>query len=194
MISAIVLAAGLSSRMGRPKMLLPWKDTTVLGQVVSTLIDAGVSEIVVVTGANREEIEDLLPENSARFEYNPDYANGEMLTSVKAGLKALDQKSQAALIALGDQPQIQRHVIERLIEAYRISGSKIVVPSYRMRRGHPWLVDRMLWSQILAIAAPLTLRDFLEEQSGLIEYLTVDNGSILSDLDTPQDYLQEKPG
>lgn len=194
MISAIVLAAGLSSRMGRPKMLLPWKDTTVLGQVVSTLKAAGVSEIVVVTGANREEIEDLLPENSARFEYNPDYANGEMLTSVKAGLKALDQKSQAALIALGDQPQIQRHVIERLIEAYRISGSKIVVPSYRMRRGHPWLVDRRLWPQILAVRAPLTLRDFLEEQSELIEYLTVDNGSILSDLDTPQDYLLQKPG
>lgn len=194
MISAIVLAAGLSSRMGRPKMLLPWKDTTVLGQVVSTLKDAGVSEIVVVTGANRKSIEDLLPENTARFEYNPDYANGEMLTSVKAGLKALDQKSQAALIALGDQPQVQQHVIERLIEAYRISGSKIVVPSYRMRRGHPWLVDRRLWSQILAVRAPLTLRDFLEEQSGLIEYLTVDNGSILSDLDTLQDYLQQKPG
>lgn len=193
MISAIVLAAGLSTRMGQPKMLLPWKGTTILGQVVSTLRDAGVREIIVVTGANRESIENLLPEKTVRFEYNPDYANGEMLVSVKVGLKGLDQKSRAALIVLGDQPQIQQHVIEQLVEAYRVNSSKIIVPSYKMRRGHPWLVDRALWPRILALRAPLTLRDFLEEQSELIEYLTVENGSVLSDLDTPQDYLQEKP-
>lgn len=193
MISAIVLAAGMSTRMGRPKMTLPWKDTTVLGQVVSTLEGAGAGEIVVVTGANRQAIESLLSENAVRFAHNPDFASGEMLTSVKAGLQSLDPKSQAALIVLGDQPQIQPPVIEQLIEAYHASGSKIVVPSFKRRRGHPWLVDRTLWPHILAIRAPSTLRDFLRERAGLIEHLAVENGSVLSDLDTLQDYLREKP-
>lgn len=164
-----------------------------LGQVVTSLENTQVGEIVVVTGANRESLETLLAGKPVRFEHNPDYANGEMLASVKVGLSSLDKKSQAAMIVMGDQPQIQRQVIERVIDAYQTNRSPIIVPSYNMRRGHPWLVDRLLWTRILTISAPATLRDFLEEQQGRIEYLTVEDDSILRDLDTPQDYLRELP-
>lgn len=193
MISAIVLAAGLSARMGQPKLALPWGNTTVLGQVVSTLENTQIGEIILVTGANRESLKDLLVGKPVRFEHNPDYANGEMLSSVKAGLLSLDENSRGALIVLGDQPQIQRLVVERVIDAFYTRRSPIVVPSYNRRRGHPWLVDRSLWPQILAINPPATLRDFLEEQQELIEYLPVEDDSILRDLDTPQDYLRELP-
>lgn len=193
MISAIVLAAGLSSRMGQPKMILPWKDTTVIETVVSTLETTKVDEILIVSGAERGSIELLLQNRPVHFAFNPEYPNGEMLASVKVGLSNLDKQSQAALIVLGDQPQITQQVVDRVIEAYRTNRSKIVVPSYKMKRGHPWLVDRMLWSQILAIESPNTLRGFLERNRDMVEYIAAPDDSILRDLDTPQDYLKEKP-
>jgi molybdenum cofactor cytidylyltransferase len=107
-ISTILLAAGLSSRMGQPKLLLPWGGTTVLGQVVSTFAAVGIEEIIVVTGGVREQIEGLVAELAkdypVRTVYNPAYARGEMLSSIQAGLSALNSQPRAALIGLGDQP------------------------------------------------------------------------------------------
>jgi len=192
MITAIILAAGQSLRMRQPKMLLPWGEITVLGQVLATFQRAGADELLVVTGGYREQVEALVGK-SARIVFNPEYAQGEMLSSIQRGIAKLNPETQAILVALGDQPQVQERSVRMVMEAYRQSGSSIVVPSFQMRRGHPWLVARPFWGEILAMKRSESPRDFLNRYAREIEYVTVDNSSILQDLDTPEDYLKSKP-
>jgi molybdenum cofactor cytidylyltransferase len=199
-IAALVLAAGLSSRMGRPKLTLPWGKTTVIAQVVQTLWSGGVQHVVVVTGGSREATElalaNLPPVEGKRVAcvFNQEYANGEMLVSVQVGLRALLTTDCAAfLLALGDQPQIQAATVQAVISAYRADQAALVVPSYEMRRGHPWLVDRRLWAGLAAQSLPFTLRDFLQQHRSSIAYVNVATPTILADLDTPEDYQRQAP-
>jgi len=192
MIAAIILAAGQSRRMGQPKMLLPWGKTTVLGQVIATFQSAEVDDLIVVTGENRIQIEALIG-TSARIVYNPEYKQGEMLSSVQKGLTNLKPEIQAALIALGDQPQVRERSVRLVMGVFRQSGASIVVPSFRMRRGHPWLVARLHWDEILALKSPESPRDFLNSHGRDIQYVEVDDDSILQDLDTPDEYLKSRP-
>ncbi|MGE5223925.1 MAG: nucleotidyltransferase family protein [Omnitrophica WOR_2 bacterium] len=193
MIAAIVLAAGQSRRMGRPKMTLPWGTTTVIGQVVSVLAEAGLQEILVVTGGARQDIEEAIRRLPARAIYNPDYSQGEMLSTFQTGLSALGEDCKAALVVLGDQPQIQVEVVRMVIRAYQETRAALVVPSYQMRRGHPWLLDRSLWPQALGLKNPETLKDLLKRNSDQIHYLLVETDTILQDIDTPEDYRRFYP-
>lgn len=193
MIAAVVLAAGLSRRMGRPKLVLPWGTTTVIGRVASVLLEAGASPVVVVTGGAHTLVEQALEGLPARTAFNPCHAEDQMILSLKIGLAELPMTIEAVLVALGDQPQIEPAVVEAVMTEYRASRAAIVVPSYQMRRGHPWLLDRQLWPTLLALAPPATLRDFLQAQAGLIRYLPVESASILKDLDTPEDYASQAP-
>jgi molybdenum cofactor cytidylyltransferase len=192
MITALILAAGQSKRMGKPKMTLSWGETTVLGQVITTFNAAGVDDMMVVTGGHRKQVEALVGD-SARTVYNPGYVKREMLNSVQVGLGQTKPGTEAILIALGDQPQVQERSVQLVIKAYRISGASIVVPSFQMHRGHPWLVARLHWDEILSMRYPETLRDFLERHTAEIHYVNINNNSILQDLDTPEDYLKSKP-
>lgn len=192
MIIAIILAAGQSRRMGQPKMLLPWGETTVIGQVIAAFKMAGVDDILVVTGGAREQVEELVG-TSVRTVFNPKYAQGEMLSSIQHGLAELKPETDAILIALGDQPQVQERSVQLVMDEYYRSGASIVVPSFQMRRGHPWLVARPLWNEILAMRPPESMRDFLNRHAADIQYVTINNNSILQDLDTPDDYLKSRP-
>jgi molybdenum cofactor cytidylyltransferase len=193
MISAVVLAAGQSKRMGQHKMLLPWGKSTVIAHIISTLMDAGVEDIHIVVGGLRKQLTLVLQDYPLEIIYNKDYRNGEMLTSVKLGIQSLQNEPEAALIVLGDQPQIYADIIQALFARYVSSNSQIIVPSYKMRRGHPLLIARSLWNSLLKLTPPMTLRDFLELNNELIDYLVVDNQSVVQDLDTPEDYLRYKP-
>jgi len=194
MITAIVLAAGQSVRMGTQKMLLPWGETTVISKVVATLVEAGVSEIYVVTGANHAAITRLIQGPDIHLVINPDYANGEMLTSVQVGLKAIAKDIEATLIVLGDQPQIESQVVRDVLARFQGTGHSLIVPSYRMHRGHPWLLGKSYWEEVLALKPPLTLHDFLNSKKQVIDYMEVDTPSVMQDLDTRQDYSRYKPG
>jgi len=189
MITAIILAAGESKRMGEPKMLLPWGRSTVLQTVVSTFQAAGVDEVLVVTGAGREQVEMLIG-RSVQTAFNAGYAQGEMLSSIHVGLAAKMREANAALIGLGDQPQVQLKTVQRLLQARIQTGASIIVPSHQKHRGHPWLVARPHWEEILAMQAPQTMRDFFKAHAREIVYIEVDNPSVLADLDTPDDYLK----
>ena len=193
MISAIILAAGKSSRMGQPKMLLPWGDRTVLTHVISVFQNAEVEDILVVTGGFREQVEELVSGSNVKTVFNSEFEKSEMLTSIQCGLRALTRQTQAVLIGLGDQPQVQEGTVRKVCEVFRESKSNLVVPSYRMRRGHPWLVARPLWEEILEMQPPQSPRDLLNSHTQEIEYVTIDNPSIMQDLDTPEDYLKFKP-
>jgi molybdenum cofactor cytidylyltransferase len=120
-ICAIILAAGSSSRMGTPKLLLPWAGTTILGRVVSTFAAAGLQEVVVVTGADHTPIESLIAglagDIPIRTVLNPAHAGGQMLYSIKVGLTTLDASPRAALIGLGDQPQVRAETLQKIMAA-----------------------------------------------------------------------------
>jgi molybdenum cofactor cytidylyltransferase len=193
MIAAVVLAAGLSRRMGRPKMTLPWGETTVIGQVVQVLDQAGVDEIVVVTGGARQQVEAALSGFRVSILFNPRFAEDEMLFSLKTGLSDLGDHVKAALVVLGDQPQVQPRVVRAILETYERTGASLIIPSYQMHRGHPWLLDRTLWPSILALQPGRTMRDFIDQQTDQIYYLNVETSSVLNDLDTPEDYQRERP-
>ncbi|MCQ3936590.1 MAG: hypothetical protein DPW18_06040 [Chloroflexi bacterium] len=199
-VSAIVLAAGRSVRMGQPKMLMPWGETTVLGRVIQTIRAAGIEDIVLVTNS---EIAGRITNDDLHIVLNDD---GEMLTSLQCGLRALlgspssilpgqDGKGQAeaALICLGDQPQVREGSVRLVCEAFQETKSNLVVPSYHMRRGHPWLAARALWDEILSMREPATMRDFLNRHNAEILYVESGTPAILQDLDTPDDYLKHKP-
>jgi molybdenum cofactor cytidylyltransferase len=193
MIAAIILAAGQSRRMGQPKMLLPWGKLTVIEYVVVTFLNAGIEEIVVITGGARERVEKRIARYPVRGIYNKDYVNGEMLSSLQYGLRAMSHQVQAALIGLGDQPQVQERSVRSVCEAYLEKKPSLVVPSFQMRRGHPWLVARPLWDELLQMKPPASPRDFLNRHADEIHYVEVDTPSILADLDTPEDYKRSRP-
>jgi molybdenum cofactor cytidylyltransferase len=192
MITALILAAGQSKRMGKPKMSLPWDETTVLEKVIATFKAAQVEDILVITGGDREQVEALVGA-SVRTVFNPAYAEGEMLSSVQAGLAGLKPDTEAVLIGLGDQPQVQERSVRLVMEEYRMSRASLVIPSFQMRRGHPWLVANPFWGEIPHMRAPATLRDFLTIHADDIHYVEIDNSSILQDIDTPEDYLKSRP-
>lgn len=192
-IAGIVLAAGESKRMGGPKMILPWANNTVIGQIIKILKKAGLNDILVVTGGWREEVKRVLVNYQVRSVYNPNYKDGGMVSSVQVGIEALEPGYDAALITLGDQPFIKLDVVTSILNFYRTSSSVLIVPSYEMQRGHPWLVDKSLWGEIHKLGKANTLRDFLNMNQGLINYLQVNSNSILLDLDTPEDYQKNLP-
>lgn len=192
-ISATILAAGESRRMGQPKMLLSWGQSTVLGHVISTFRRAGIDEIIVVIGGSREQVEKIIGDSGARDVFNPEFSNGEMLVSLQHGIEAQSPEIQATLIALGDQPQIQEGTVGLICETFRRTGSKLIVPSFHMRRGHPWLVERSLWNELLTMDRSHSPRDFLNQHAHEIEYVQVETPTILADIDTMEDYQKSRP-
>jgi molybdenum cofactor cytidylyltransferase len=191
-IAAVVLAAGLSRRMGAPKLVLPWGQATVIRHVTDVLSESGVDEILVVTGGAHAQVADALSGAHVSLVLNAGYETGEMLSSIQVGLRALPGALSAALVCLGDQPQIQVEVVKAIIAEHLARGLPLVVPSFHNRRGHPWLVAAPLWPEILDLTAPDTLRTFLNARSSLIHYLSVETPSVLGDIDTPEDYAQQR--
>jgi molybdenum cofactor cytidylyltransferase len=200
-VAAVVLAAGCSTRMGRSKQTLPWGDTTMIGEVVRRLQASGLSEIVVVTGAERESVEAALAEGprseaqgeaaSVRFAFNPDFETSEMARSLQVGLRGLSENCTAALVALGDQPQLEPETARAVIQRWRETLASVVAPIYQGQRGHPLLFDRSAWPGLFELPAAANPREFLRA-AGRIELVETDADSILRDIDTPDDYERER--
>jgi len=182
--------------MGKQKLLLPWGELTVIESVVRSFLSAGVSKVVVVTGAAHAEISQLLEgEERVEIAANPRFQDAEMFVSLKMGLLASARSGDGKcpfLIGLGDQPQISAGIIRSLIDAWSTEQPKILIPSYNMRRGHPWMLAPECKDEILAMEDHQTMRDYLTSQQAHIRYLNVAAPEILKDLDTPEDYENEK--
>lgn len=192
-VGAVVLAAGMSRRMGSPKVLLPWTEhKTILEHILDQLLLAKMQHITVVTGHRADDVRPLAAHIGAEVTLNPDYATGEMLSSLKAGLQAMPPHISAALVVLGDQPRIQPRVIAQVLTAYAEGAGDIVAPSYRMRRGHPILIDRRYWQDILNLPPDGAPRDVINRHQDRVGYVNVDTDSVLRDIDTPDDYRDER--
>ncbi|MBV7329078.1 NTP transferase domain-containing protein [Chloroflexi bacterium TSY] len=192
-VGAIIAAAGRSTRMGQAKQLLPWKNHTVIEQVVENLMIAGASPIFVIVGHVIDPIRELLHRTSARIVVNQNYRVVEMLHSYQLGLETMledrsPEKPSGALLALGDQPHIPPKVIRQIIDQVQETPSKLIVPSYNMRRGHPLYLPRQLWTDVITLDTNGTLRDVINRNADNIVYINTDTDAVLRDMDTPADY------
>jgi molybdenum cofactor cytidylyltransferase len=195
-VSGVILAAGKSSRMGQPKMDLPWGKTTVLGSVISRFHLGGINSIYVVVNPLRKpqpvgEIYGL----SIIFINNPDAEVEDMLVSIQKGLRSLPSTCQYAMICPGDQPTISETTIKMLLDAASLGNRKLIFPSYRMRRGHPWMIHKDLWNEILLLKNDDNVRTVIDHHANEIFYVNIDTDRP-ADIDTPEDYqdLQKKSG
>ena len=195
MIAAVLLAAGESRRMGRPKLTLPWgSGGSVIAQVAARFQEAGVEPLLVITGGDREEVEQALHGTGAQCLFNPNYRQGGMLSSIKVGLRhLLDGEVQAAMLAPADLPALTVETLRSLLDHRRRSGADLIVPSYQMRRGHPVLIGRPQWQDVLELKEGETLRNFLRRKADQIDYVVVDDPGVIQDLDTREDYERGAP-
>ncbi|MDE0681937.1 MAG: nucleotidyltransferase family protein [Candidatus Poribacteria bacterium] len=192
-ISGILLAAGLSTRMGEPKQLLPFGGSTIVETVVDSMLGAKFDEVIVVVGHRAEEIQTQLGARPIKTVFNRDYREG-MLTSAQTGVRSLES-SEAFALMLVDQPFITSALIDQVVDAYRQTEKGIALPSYNYKRGHPVIFDQKYARDILALTSESGgVRTLFKKYGDDIHYVTVDTDSVLRDIDYREDYeraLQE---
>jgi molybdenum cofactor cytidylyltransferase len=192
MISAIVLAAGASSRMGRPKAALPLGQTgeTVLSRVVRTLLDGGAPKVVVVAGAHLDAVRCAMPvrEPRARVIEHAGWQNGQ-LSSLLAGLDTVDDPLlEAALVTLVDVPLVRSSTVAEVIAAWRRTRAPIVRPANGERHGHPVMFDRSAFSDLRAADPNTGAKAVFAIHRDRIVNVTVEDAGAFEDIDTPADY------
>lgn len=190
MTCAIVLAAGLSSRMGVQKLLLPFGGKTVIAHIVDQLLASTVGEVHVVVGHQAERISMELSGRTVSIVKNPNYKSG-MLSSVRCGLQSLPEKCRAVMVVLGDQPSITTGLIDKMLQSFAATDKSILVPLYKGKRGHPILFSSLYRNEILTHYGDMGLRGLLLGHSDDIFELAVSTASVLCDMDCPEDYRRE---
>lgn len=189
MIAGLILAAGRSQRMGSSKLTLPWKDgRTVVEAAVAALRAGGVERVLVVVGGDRQAVERALAAYEVEFVENPDYAQGQMLASIQVGLRAMGEAPHAAMLTPGDLPAIQPATVRAVAAAWTSSNDSLCVPVHDGRRGHPVLVPRRYWPDLLSLGPGDSLRTFLRLHADEIRRVEVPDAGIHVDIDTPEDY------
>ncbi|MYA72210.1 nucleotidyltransferase family protein [Candidatus Poribacteria bacterium] len=193
-VTGILLAAGLSTRMGEPKQLLPFGDNTIVETAVDNMLGANFDEVIVVVGHHASEVEKQLGTRPIKTVFNPNYREG-MLTSAQIGIRALEASDAFALM-LVDQPFITSTLIDQVVDAYQRTEKGIALPSYNYKRGHPVIFDQKYAIDILALTPESDgVRTLFKKYGDDIHYVTVDTDSVLRDIDYREDYeraLKEK--
>jgi molybdenum cofactor cytidylyltransferase len=186
-IAAVVLAAGMASRMGRQKLLLPVAGGRPLIRLsVERVLAAGLDDVVVVLGRDADAVGAALAGLPVRTVVNPRYAEGQS-TSLRAGLDALPPETEAVVVALGDQPLPDHTLIGQLVSAFRASGRPIVVPRYRDGRGNPVLFAAGLFDELRAVTGDTGGRGVVASDPGRVAEVPVDR-PMPPDVDTWADY------
>lgn len=187
MISGVVLAAGRSSRLGRPKQLLPLGGRPLLDHVLANAAASALDEVVLVLGHEAAAIAAAVGAWGQRVVLNADYAAGQS-TSLRAGLGATDPRAEAALFLLGDQPGVGPAIIDALIDAYRAGGGSIVLPRYGGRVGNPVLFGRALFPELARLTGDEGARGVVRARAGEVVEVAVGAGPPPGDVDTEEDY------
>jgi molybdenum cofactor cytidylyltransferase len=188
MISAILLAAGESKRMGRSKLLLKWGQSSVIEKCVDTLLASNIDELIVVLGYRAEAIRRKLGSRRLKAVINPHYQLG-MSTSVRRGLGEVNPSCEAVLIALADQPFIEKELIDRLIDEYRENPHGIVLPAYRGERGHPVILNRLRYQEAMEnLTGDRGCKPILNLHPEDILEVEVKSEAVVADIDSWEEY------
>ncbi len=184
---AVILAAGMSSRMGEAKQLLRLGNNTLLGQVLENVRSSGVTDIVLVLGHEAEKIKERISTENLSVVINESYRQG-MGTSLRAGLAALPPDVDAALIVLADQPFVLPKTLDLLMDEYTRSSAQIVIPTYKGFRGNPVLLDRSVFSEVMALTGDIGCRAIFGSHLEGIAKVPVEDIGILLDMDSKDDF------
>jgi len=188
-VAAIVLAAGGSTRMGRPKQLLPVGGQPMVRHVTEVVCATGLAQVVTVVGAHAEAVVQALAGLPVDVVVNEAWAEG-LSTSVRAGLGALRPEIQAVLMILADQPALTPDLLQALAARYQTTWAPLVVPFYRGQRGNPLLFDRTLFPELLAVKGDQGGRALIARHERELERVDVDDPAVIMDVDTRRDYEQ----
>ncbi len=181
-VSAILLAAGEAKRMGKLKQLMPLGGTTILEQTIDNLLSSRVGEVIVVLGHKAEEIRRKIATRPIKITVNPIYRQG-MGTSIAAGLKLVDNRAQAVMLALGDQPFVDSPTINRLIEEFQNHDKGIAIPTYQGRRGHPLIFSIKYKAPLSRLKGDIGGREIIKKHPEDILEVAVDCEGIIIDID-----------
>jgi CTP:molybdopterin cytidylyltransferase MocA len=176
--------------MGHPKQLLPFGDKTMLECVIDAFQTPCVDEIRVVVGYKADEIAAKIAHTPCKIVRNDRYQQG-MFTSIQAGLRALPKNTKLVMIAVCDQPRLQRHTVETLIGHFEKERHRILIPSYQGRQGHPPVLRAEYAKEILAMDESMTLKHFYAEHADDIARLVVEDEGSLVDIDDRETYERE---
>lgn len=186
-IWAVVLAAGESSRIGRPKMLFPFHGKTMIETVIDNILQSSVNKIVIVLGAYRKEISARIQHLPVLTCYNDCYQKG-MLSSVQCGIRFLPSDFKTVLVFPGDQPLIGPDAIDKIINAYMAGTKGIGIPVYKGKRGHPMLIDSKYRDAIENLDESRGLRMLPELYPDDVLEIETESSGILKDFDTMSDF------
>jgi len=186
-ISGLVLGAGASSRFGQPKQLLPFGGGTLLGWVINQAGRAtGLDEVVVVLGRAADEIRERVAFGNAKVVENPVFSSG-CASSYRAGIGALDPRSDAIMILLGDQPGVDPETIDRVADEWRRGDGQIALASYRGREGHPMLFARPLFDKLVGLHGDKAAWKLVDANPDLVRVIPFDR-PFPEDIDTAEDF------
>jgi xanthine dehydrogenase accessory factor len=188
-VSAVLLAAGQSRRMGDSnKLLLEIDGVPMIRHSAKALLASGVGEVVAVVGHENEAVAKALEGLPVKCVFNPDYEEGQM-TSVRAGLESLVQETDGVMICLGDQPMLMAGDYDSMIRAYQgLDQGKIAVPEYQGARGNPIVMPIASRQNILERDVNFGCRNLIRDNPDLVEVIEVKNSNYVRDIDTPEDY------
>ncbi|HAJ45885.1 MAG TPA: 4-diphosphocytidyl-2C-methyl-D-erythritol kinase [Alphaproteobacteria bacterium] len=184
-VAAIILAAGLSRRMGTNKLLLPLNGTPVLARTIAAVRAAGIDKIYVVTGHDAHAVRGHLPADAVEV-FNPAFKEG-MASSLRAGIAGLPEDIDAAAIVLGDMPALRPHDLHHLITHLDSSeGRELIVPAFEGKRGHPVIFARRLWPEILNAEGDQGARKVVLDNADAVCEVAVGHPGVIADADTPE--------
>ena len=182
----IILAAGLSSRMGQLKALLPLGAETVLGHQIRVLRQGGAERVIVVTGHERQTLEPEIIKAGGEAVFNPQYQQG-MFSSVLTGLRAAGECDCILLLPV-DCPLVEALLVASLLEEFRRTRPPVLYPAYQGKKGHPPVIGRSCFSGIFAHDGTMGLRGALEQWKDQWKLMETDTVGVAMDMDTPEDY------
>jgi xanthine dehydrogenase accessory factor len=185
-VTAIVLAAGEATRFGECKQLVRLGSRTLLEHALENLRASKIDDVVVVLGANAEEIKAKTRFDRERVILNPDYAQG-MSTSIQAGLRAI--AADAVLIVLADQPFVRPDTVDLLVDEYFRTRASVVIPTFNGFRGNPVVIDKSLFPEMMNLRGDTGCRAIFGDHPDSIVKVPVDDAGVIADIDT-QDQLQ----
>lgn len=194
MIVAIILSAGESSRMGRPKALLPIDGVRFIERIVTALQATRVGKIVVVLGHNAEEMRQKIEDLPVTLLTNPNYKNGQLsslvtaIDSIQAGTGGPD--ADAILVHLVDHPYISPSLVNLMIDRFYETGKLIVVPRYRQRRGHPVIFSRALFAELQSAPLDEGAKGVVHAHRDDTLEIDTEDAGVTTDIDTPEEYQQ----
>jgi len=195
MIVAVVLSAGESSRMGRPKALLPIDGQNFIEKIVGALKQSGIERVVVVLGFNADEMRRQVEHLPVEIIVNPDYRQGQ-LSSLQAAIRHLQgiENCDGMLVHLVDHPYIDSKLVRLMIDSFTASDKVIVVPRHQGKRGHPVIFSKKLFQELLDAPLDQGAKTVVNARRSETLEIDTDDIGITLDIDTPELYRQHVKG